>query len=772
MPDRPARGGAGVRGGDATAESAREAGAPPGAVTASGRGVWTLPRWTLPPWGGLALLLLAALWIYLPAIRTPFFADDYLFLEQARHRSLIEALTSADPLGNFFRPVGRQLYFWLVAHASGESPQAFHAVNLGLFLLLLVLLFAVTRRVAGGRAAVLATAVLALSYTADVPVRWAAGSQELLGVAGALAAILLHLSGRRALAAVALLAGALSKETVLITPLVAAVADRRTDEPLWRAGLRAWPLGAAVGVWALLWALAPGRHAGPGAGVALDPVGPVAAIAHLVQVVLGAEWRKGAYGHPPRVMPPLVPLALAFAAIWLAGGWNGGRGREGGTKPGAQVSGGTRSSTGGMKSAKAAARREAGAAKAGGGRPGRDAPHAGRTRHPPLEALAAEPGRALWVGAAWAVLGAAPVAAVASIWSAYYYLFALCGAALAIGAWLATRPMWMALAVVAGLATGSASARALEEFAVARTPWTGQSHINRSYIERASKTVERYLVSLRRARPALPPGSTLFFGGLKGNVAFQTTDGPLIRWAYRDSSLRSYYLNDFSLDRARRGPMFFFFAAGDTLSEMERGPDLHFRIAFSMIVNDRPAGARDALLLELERDPSSARAHYWSAWAQWARGDTAGTAESLRRAGVTPEAGASQQVREALAAVQAGDTLGAFRIVRGALAARGLDAGAHALLADLLLVKDPEDIEGTVEAYAARVLVPEQPYGWRRWGMVQARRGRYVEALASFERYFALMGGGGEQDQEARRWVETIRGMLPGGDLAAEGRRE
>ena len=45
----------------------------------------------------LALVLLAAVWLYVPALHTEFFADDYLFLDQVRDRSLSQAIVSARP---------------------------------------------------------------------------------------------------------------------------------------------------------------------------------------------------------------------------------------------------------------------------------------------------------------------------------------------------------------------------------------------------------------------------------------------------------------------------------------------------------------------------------------------------------------------------------------------------------------------------------------------------------------------------------------------------
>src|SRR5262249_43451637 len=91
-------------------------------------------RATAPPgWLPLALVLAAGAATHAAILRAPFFADDYLFLDQVRARPLVEALLSHDPLGNFLRPVGRQLHFWIWSHASGESPLAFHAVNLIVF---------------------------------------------------------------------------------------------------------------------------------------------------------------------------------------------------------------------------------------------------------------------------------------------------------------------------------------------------------------------------------------------------------------------------------------------------------------------------------------------------------------------------------------------------------------------------------------------------------------------------------------------------------------
>src|SRR5438552_13053541 len=141
----------------------------------------------------IALVLASAVTMYMPALDTSFFADDYLFLDQVRQKPLLAALRTPDPLSNFYRPVSRQLYFWTVAGSSNESARAFHVVGLLWFAVLLLLLFGLARRLAGTYGATFAVALVALHYTADVPIRWACGSQELLSVSGALATLWLHL---------------------------------------------------------------------------------------------------------------------------------------------------------------------------------------------------------------------------------------------------------------------------------------------------------------------------------------------------------------------------------------------------------------------------------------------------------------------------------------------------------------------------------------------------------------------------------------------------
>jgi hypothetical protein len=678
----------------------------------------TMPiRWLAPIPRARALaaglVLAAALMIYLSSIRAPFFADDYLFLDQARGKSLPAVLAEPDPIGNFYRPVGRQLYFWTMARALGERPAMFHAFGLFAFLACAGLLFAVARALADARAATIAAAFFVVHYAAEVPVRWASGSQDLLAVAGALAAVLLHVRGRSLLAALPLLAALFSKETVLFAPAIAVVAGRRPGESWVHAARRAWPLFAAALAWALVW-LARSRRALAGSGVSFDPVGALGAFAHLAQVFVGWEWRQADFARWSVDWPSLAATVLVVAAVAIA----------------------------------LPTRRE--------GR--RSAAGAPRTLATPADAR-----RAWRVGIAWALLATIPIAAVASIWSAYYYLFAMCGAALALGAWASRRRPGLALAALALLGAGSAVGRSLEDFSVLPTPWTGQSHINRFYIERATRQSGRYLASLKRQRPTLPESTTVFFAGLRGNVGFQTADGPLLRWAYRDPTLHSYYVHQFSRHRAGTGPVLLVDVDGDSLKEATAGRGTFGAMAFSLALSERLAGARDALAMLRERghpDPLSA---YFEGWLAWSAGDTAEAKRVFEPGGIRMDAGPTPEIATARAVLAAGDTLGAREIMSVAVTTRGRDPHAHGLFADLVLMTEPRALAALIESLAARTLAPEDPLAWRRFGVVQLHHKRHQEALVTFERYFRLAGPAGEQDAQARQWVATIRRAMPGG---------
>jgi hypothetical protein len=691
----------------------RPAASPKPAGSAGARPATAWP-WPTLPWAGvLGLVLAAALWLQARVVSAPFFADDFVFLDQVRHRSLPGVLAGPDPIGNFVRPIGRQLYFWLLTRVGGETAWVFHAANLALFVGALALLFVVVRRLAGTVAAAIATAFVALHYAADVPLVWASGSQDLLALVGALAALALFLAGRRWPAAVVFLVALLSKETVLFLPLVAALAARRAGEPWRRSLARAWPLGLAALAWSLLWLAVAARHPSARQAVAWSAGGIVAVVVHLAQVAVGGEWRRGGELRFLSALPALVPLGLAALAVALAG-WG--------------------------------KRSEPGAAR------------------PALSPVA--------LGITWAVLGMVPITAVATTWSAYYYLFALCGLGLALGAALAPRSRALALVVLVLLAWGSENGRRLDEFITAPGAWTTQSHVNRYYVERGASLSHRYLEQLRRLHPTLPPRSTLFFGGLPGFIAFQTADGPLLRWAYRDSSLRSYFLMQFSAERYRRGPALAFVVRNDTLEELALDSSLLQSFAMTAMISGHPQVAMDLLGLPAMWGADSSAAPYWRAWPRLALGDTAGARHDLQRMKMTLDAGPTPELPAAMNLVVAGDTAAALQMMVHAVPRHVLDADAHSVLGALLERQPGSELSAGVEAAAATTLAPRAARHWWLMAVLQIKSQRYEDAHQSLERFFELGGEDPQTTMEARRLRDWLDARSAGGAKVQEALRE
>jgi hypothetical protein len=331
-----------------------------------------------------------------------------------------------------------------------------------------------------------------------------------------------------------------------------------------------------------------------------------------------------------------------------------------------------------------------------------------------------------------------------------------------LGALLARRPLAVALVVTTLVVWGSERARRLETFASDPSPWCTESHLNRFYFDRSMWWVTRYLEDLRRQRPTMPHRSTLFFSGIQAFSSWQAADGPLVRWAYRDSSLRSYYFHDFTAERARRGPFFVYMTRSDSLLEQKSDPNVCFSVAASQLASERYVLAKDVLLLARERYSEMLPVGYWLAWVEMALGDTAAARRELAAAGFTPVPGSSPRTASARRLLAAGDTLGATYQLDAAIRSRVFDAEAHGLLADILMVSSGSAV---VEALAACQLTPLEPMVWRRWAVLQMRAGNYQVAYPSMKRYFELAGPAARGDGEARRMLDHIRKLQPGGEL-------
>ena len=129
----------------------------------------------------LVLLLLAGLIaLYQRPLATRFLNDDYLFLEAARTQPLGHALSRLDALGNYYRPLSRQIYFAALSHLAGGPPLVFHAANYALFLLALALLGDLLAALLEPRGVMAGLIYFALLPLQRVNLIWISCSQDLL----------------------------------------------------------------------------------------------------------------------------------------------------------------------------------------------------------------------------------------------------------------------------------------------------------------------------------------------------------------------------------------------------------------------------------------------------------------------------------------------------------------------------------------------------------------------------------------------------------------
>jgi hypothetical protein len=634
------------------------------------------------------------------SLGTPFFADDYLFLEQVRGRSLLQALLAPDAIGNFLRPVSRALYFWTVTAIAGESPPAFHAVNLGLFAACIVLLHLIVRRMFGVVAATVAAAFVGIHYAAEVPLLWVSGSQDLLALVFALATIWLTLRERFVEAAGVLVLALLSKESVALTAPIAVVALMTACRTPWREALRrCLPLLLVTGVWAMVYATTIASRPAVQDAVALSATSLIAGFAHLPQVALALEF-------PATFALPRFDAGMLVAAILVLGAL----------------------------------------AMALFLRPGGEA-------HEGLPG-----GRRL--GLVWAIAASLPVLLVASIWSAYFYVFALCGVGVLAGVSVARVRRAVALALGAAFVVLNANASGVRAFSSTKSATSSLSHVNAFYVRRSVDTVERFLAQMQAAQPRLPKKSTVFFANVPSSIGFQTADGPLVRFAYRDPSLRSYYLTQFTPDRAR-GPFFFFAVEGGRLVDKTADPMLLPSIALSMMLEDKHQAASDVLSLVQARGDAPELAT-WLALTQWGAGDLSASRRTLERLGISaaPLPTASRKAIRVLLA--AGDSSRARDALLAAQRAHPLDPWVEARVAAIALGGPRDYPTGLFAAYAYRVLAPADPDAWRKWATAQLSRERYESAASSLDKYFELGGDAARKDAEAVQVRASLRELLSG----------
>ena len=526
-----------------------------------------------PPWWAALVVALAGLGVlYADALRVGFLNDDYVFLEEASTRPLAESLTGMGVLGNHYRPLSRQLYFAGLAFADG-APWVFHLVNALVFAATLALLLDLLRALLPLHGALAGALYFATLPLQRVNLSWISGSQDLLAVAFALAALALFRRGRNGWSCAAYLAALASKEVAFPVPVALAAwawwcglpdeTGARVRPAPAALARRLAPFALIAAVWWVVVLVQRARHPVSAATLHLEPGYFLAAWVHGIQSLLGLEHPaglvRGLSGHPP----PLVPLVLLAAIAW----W---------LPPAAS--------------------------------PG--APRAGVGTWPTI-ALAA----------VWATAFALPVGPVAHVWSAYFYSLAAVAGAILVGLAFRRLDRWGWVGLTALLLWSHAASSGATSFATVDRPWGWTSHVTAFTFQRSAELAGTLQRELRAYEPAPARGTRFFFATMPSWAGFQMGNGPLIRRLYRDTSLAGYFYSQFSESTAAGRPCRFLHWDGARFAPLYAGTrEPWFQVGSDLLLLGRPAGAAHAFRRGLAAGEGRPDHLYWLGWAELWRG--------------------------------------------------------------------------------------------------------------------------------------------------------
>jgi hypothetical protein len=344
----------------------------------------------------LGVLALYLVFVYPQGFQGPFMADDFVFLEKARHLSFASIWRPENLPFDYYRPWSRELQYWLWPRWFGESEAPFHVLAFALCLASAGLYFELVRRLAGTWSAAIATTALMALAPWGALLLWIAGIQDLWMLAMALACLLAFFTGRTIVSGVFLLLALLSKETAALIPAIATVyallVERGSPGSVFR---RTAPLWLLMIAWAAIHPQLGGRigDAIEAAAVPAD-TNPIKAMMSTVLAIVNLDRvPHPTIGWPITIRSALIGIAPLVGLLVWAGIAN-------------------------------RARSEA----------------------------APSTGRVALFGVAWFVIVAVPMLFAASGWHSYYTLLGLMGAWLALGVWIArARWRWLALPLVATL---------------------------------------------------------------------------------------------------------------------------------------------------------------------------------------------------------------------------------------------------------------------------------------------------------------------------------
>lgn len=597
----------------------------------------------------LALLAGALLWLHGAVLRYPFIADDYYFLWETRDGSAASLFGGLEHRPNYYRPLGREIYFRGVGSVFGEDPRAFHALGFVLLVGLVAGVGALGGRLSGPRAGVLAAAVYALFYPHRVSLGWVSCAQDLLSALLAVTAALAFSYGRRWLAAGAYFLALFAKESVAPLPVILLAIELLPQG----SGRAAAPRGGK-----------PARRRLPDFVAALRRTGPL--------WIAACGWAV------------LVLLARALSGAWNT--WHGGLAV-------ADVRPGPESVWLGLSRGLETLLYV--------DQPLRDLLPALREHAPPWIAitlvatvafLAArlpraplrEPAGLAW-GGVWLAIGLLPVALVGHLFSAYYVSFAAVGFALLAGPLLARLKPMIAALVLAFAAFLNAGANATDLFRE-REDRPGVSQLSAARLDRAATYLEALRAVLDRRRP--PRGTVVYLARMPNYVGFATAQDRAL-WVWTgDSTVHLTVIGNYR--RGGGGPPARHLRYDEQAQRFVELPHAMVDQALAgeeALAAGRPADAKRSLLLALalarpgDNDADRVEFETGLGLACWRSGDPAGALEAWQRALKLDSKHHDSLMYRALAQTAMGDQVAARQTLERLLALYPEDPQARAELA-------------------------------------------------------------------------------------------
>jgi hypothetical protein len=253
-------------------------------------------------------------------LQFPFLWDDFDFLGRASRLHLRDLLP--DPSIVFYRPLSREVYFWVVTHLLGTSPLFAHILNAAVACGILALLVDFVRRLAGPTAGLASGLVVACSAALPLAVGWISASQDLLCGLFVLLGLRLQLDRKPLAAALAMGAALLSKETAIaVIPSAVVLSLARRDRSRLEVTRTLAALGVVIVAWVAIhpWtrSLLAGSHLPLGAHKYLFRGGSLgAALLQGVVITLNDPWIV----HTPRwpdylIVPALIVSAMVYLLL-------------------------------------------------------------------------------------------------------------------------------------------------------------------------------------------------------------------------------------------------------------------------------------------------------------------------------------------------------------------------------------------------------------------------------------------------------------------------